>query len=130
MMHISSADQTRSVKNILPFPVSFCRWGAFKKANIKQLNIKDFFKHRTSTGSEVFLILKCLDATKFVLLSFFTIMETTCSKIWAKPPPVNKKSLLAVDVRRSKTSLLKLSNTRTKTAAKTSPKAMFTDYIG
>ena len=71
MMHISSADQTRSVKNILPFPVSFCRWGAFKKANIKQLNIKDFFKHRTSTGSEVFLILKCLDATKFVLLSFF-----------------------------------------------------------
>ena len=31
----------------------------------------DVFERRTSTGSEAFSLLKCLDANKFVLLSYF-----------------------------------------------------------
>ena len=61
-----------------------------------------------SIGSEVFFILKHLDATKFVFLSVFTIIERICPKIWAKPPSKNEKRPLPVDVCRSKTSLLKL----------------------
>ena len=53
-------------------------------------------------------ILICLDATKFVLISVFILVETILPKIWAKPLPKNEKSRLPVDVRRSRTSLLKL----------------------
>ena len=53
---------------------------------------------RTLTGSEVFFILKHLDVTKFVFLSVFTIIETICSKIWAKPPSKNEKTPLPVEV--------------------------------
>ena len=53
-------------------------------------------------GSEIFFILKRLDASKSVFPGVFTIVETICPKIWAK------KKTLPVDVRRSKTSLLKL----------------------
>ena len=49
-----------------------------------------------------------LDITEFVLLRVFTLIETICPKIWAKPRPKNEKSSLPVDVRRSKMSLLKL----------------------
>ena len=35
----------------------------------------DVFERRTSTGSEVFSLLTCLDDIKFVFLSFFTIIE-------------------------------------------------------
>ena len=42
---------------------------------------KGVFERRTPTGSEVFFILKQLDATKFVFLSVFTIIETICPKI-------------------------------------------------
>ena len=44
-----------------------------------------------STGSEVFFILEFLDDTKFVLLSFFTLVETICPNIWANKPPKNEK---------------------------------------
>ena len=64
-------------------------------------------ERRTSTGSEVFFILKHLDAPKFVFLSVLTIIETSCPKKWAKPLSKNEKKPLPVDVRRSKTSLLK-----------------------
>ena len=37
---------------------------------------KDVFERRTSTGSEDFSLLICLDDIKFVLLSFFTLIET------------------------------------------------------
>ena len=57
-----------------------------------------------------FLILKDLDASKFVFLSVFTLKDTIYPKIWAKPLPKNAESLLPIDVRRSKTSLLKLIN--------------------
>ena len=33
------------------------------------------FERRTSTGSEVFSLLTCLDDIKFVFLSFFTVIE-------------------------------------------------------
>ena len=44
-----------------------------------------------STGSEVFLILEFLDDTKFVLLSFFTLVETICPNTWANKLPKNEK---------------------------------------
>ena len=49
-------------------------------------------------------------ATKFVFLSVFTLKETIYLKMCAKPLPKNAESLLPIDVRRSKTSLLKLIN--------------------
>ena len=36
---------------------------------------KGVFERRTSTGSEVFSLLTCLDDIKFVFLSFFTVIE-------------------------------------------------------
>ena len=61
-----------------------------------------------STGSELFSPLICLEATKFALLSVFTLKETICPRICSKTLPRSSKSPLPVDVRRSKTSLLKL----------------------
>ena len=69
---------------------------------------KGVFERRTSTGSEVFSLLTCLDDIKFVFLSFFTVIEAIWLKICAKPPSKNQKRPLPVDVRRSKTLLLKL----------------------
>ena len=59
-------------------------------------------------GSESFSLLICLDTTKFVLLSVFTLKETICYKICSKSWPQIAKSPLPVDVCLSKTSLLKL----------------------
>ena len=50
----------------------------------------------------------CFDATKFVLLSVSTPIETVCPKIRAKALPKNSTILFPVDLWRSKTSLLKL----------------------
>ena len=36
---------------------------------------KGVFERRTSTGSEAFSLLTCLDDTTFVFLSFFTVIE-------------------------------------------------------
>ena len=54
-----------------------------------------------STGSEPFSLLICLDATKFVLLRVFTVIETICPRICSKSRPRSAKSLFPVDVRRS-----------------------------
>ena len=70
----------------------------------------DVFERRTSTGSEVFSLLTCLDDIKFVFLSFFTVIEAIWLKICAKPPSKNENRPLPVDVFRSKTLLLKLPN--------------------
>jgi len=68
---------------------------------------KSVFERRLSTGSDAFSFIIWLDATKFVLLSFFTLIKTIWRK--RKPLPTNgKRSTSAVDVRRSKTFLLKL----------------------
>ena len=52
-----------------------------------------------------------IDVSKFVLLSFFTLKETKSPKMSAKPLSKNVKSSLPVDLRRCKTSLLKLADT-------------------
>ena len=90
--------------------IKFMLMLSYQKAlSLRQLGSlsKGVFERRTSTGSEVFFILKHLDAPKFVFLSVLTIIETSCPKRWAKPPSKNEKRPLPVDVRRSKTSLLK-----------------------
>ena len=71
---------------------------------------KDVFERRTSTGSEVFSLTRCLDAKKFVLISFFSLIRTIYQRVSTKPLPNDAKSPLPVDVRRSKTLLLKLLN--------------------
>jgi len=38
------------------------------------------FERRKSTGNELFFLLICLDATKFVWLSVFTLIEKICPK--------------------------------------------------
>ena len=63
-----------------------------------------------STGSEAFSLFICLDTTKFVLLSFFSPIKTIYLRVSTKPQPNAAKSPLPVDVRRSKTLLLKLPN--------------------
>ena len=68
----------------------------------------DVFERRTSTGSEVFSLLICLDANKFVLLSFLSLIRTIYPRVSTEPLPNDAKRPLPVDVRRSKTLLLKL----------------------
>ena len=69
---------------------------------------KDVFEGRTSTGSEPFSLFICLDANKFVLLSFFSLMKRIYPRVSNKPLPNDAKGPLPVDVRRSTTLLLKL----------------------
>ena len=71
---------------------------------------KAFLSHARQTSSEAFSLLTSLDATKFVSLSAFTLMETNRRRIWAKPMPKNSRSPLPVGKSHSKTSLLKLSS--------------------
>ena len=71
---------------------------------------KDVFEPRTSTGSEAFSLFISLDANKLVLLSFFSLLKTICPRVSTRPFPSDAKSPLPVDVRRSKTLLLKLPN--------------------
>ena len=51
---------------------------------------------RTSTGSEAFWLLVELNASKFVLLSSFPLIETICPKIRTKPPPKSAETPLPV----------------------------------
>ena len=71
---------------------------------------KDVFERRRSTASEAFSLFMYLDANKFVLLSFFSLIKRIYRSVSIKPPPNDAKSPLLVDVRRSKTLLLKLPN--------------------
>ena len=85
----------------------------FRKSKIKCVEhpkslSKDVFERRTSTGSEVFSLTTCLDAKKFVLISFFSLLKTIYLRVSTKPLPNDAKRPLPVDVRRSKTLLLKL----------------------
>ena len=77
------------------------------KATLGTLS-KDVFEPRTSTGSEAFSLFICLDANKLVLLSFFSLLKTIYPRVSTKSFPSDAKSPLPVDVRRSKTLLLKL----------------------
>ena len=69
---------------------------------------KDVFELRTSTGSEAFSLFICLEANKFVLLTLFSLIKTISPRVSTKPLPNDAKSPFPVDVRRSKTLLLKL----------------------
>ena len=62
------------------------------------------------TGSEAFSLFTCLDANKFVLLSFFSLIKTIYLRVSTEPLPNDAITPLPVDVRRSKTLLLKLPN--------------------
>ena len=68
----------------------------------------DVFERRTPTGSKPFSLLISLDATVFLLPSVLILIETICPKICSKSWLKSAKRPLPVDVRRSKTSLLKL----------------------
>ena len=68
---------------------------------------KDVFERRTSAGSEAFFLFICLDANKFSSLTFFSLAKTIYPRVLTKPLPNDAKSPLPVDVRRSKTLLLK-----------------------
>jgi len=68
---------------------------------------KDVLELRTSTGSEAFYIYAST-LTKFVLLSFFSLIKTIYPRVSTKLLLNDTKSPLPVDVRRSKTLLLKL----------------------
>ena len=69
---------------------------------------KDVFERRTSTGSEAFFLFLCLDAIKFSLLTFFSLLKTIYPRVLTKPLPNDAKSPLPVDVRRLKTLLLQV----------------------
>ena len=78
----------------------------------------DVFERRTSTGSEPFSILNCLDATKFVLLRVFTLIETIsaniCLKSRLKSAKVHVRLTCVTQKRRSLNSLITgLTNGRT-----------------
>jgi len=84
---------------------SFCQWWLrYAKVSLRI----DVFERRTATGSCPFSLFICLNATIFVWLSVFTLIETICPQICSKSPLKSAKSPLPVDVRRSKTSLPKL----------------------
>ena len=79
---------------------------------------KDVFEGRTSTGSEPFSLFICLDANKFVLLSFFSLIKRIYPRVSNKPLPNDAKGPLPVDVRRSTTLLLKLPITKLRDTAR------------
>ena len=66
------------------------------------------FWRRTSTGSEPFPLLICLEPPNLYCIFFLTVIETICPKMCSKSRLKSAKSLLPADVRGSKTSLLKL----------------------
>ena len=66
------------------------------------------FETRTATGSEPFSLLTCLHTTAFALPSIFSPLEMLGIKIWETPLSRHVKCPLPVDVRVSKTCVLKL----------------------
>ena len=69
---------------------------------------KDVFERCTSTGSEALSLFIRLDANKFVLLSFFSLIKRIFPSVLTKPLANDAKSALPVDVCCSQTLLLKL----------------------
>ena len=101
----------------LPYPCNLCVFWSLQRIwarDIQHIIIgslsKDVFEGRTSTGSEPFSLFICLDANKFVLLSFFSLIKRIYPRVSNKPLPNDAKGPLPVDVRRSTTLLLKLPN--------------------
>ena len=61
---------------------------------------KGAFERPMSTRSDFFSLLKCLYASKFVLLNVLALIETICPKIWIKTTPENAKFQPLVNMRR------------------------------
>ena len=59
--------------------------------SLKQKKIK--FKPRIKLNHNIYL-----DATKFVLLGSFTLIETICLKMWTKPLQKNAKSSASLKI--------------------------------
>ena len=59
---------------------------------------KDLFEQRMPNRSEAFCLFICLDANKFVLLSFFSLTKTIYWQVSTKPLPNGTKSPLPVDI--------------------------------
>ena len=55
-----------------------------------------------STGSETLVLFMCLDAKKFVFLSFISLIKTLYVRVSIKPLPSDAKSPLLVDIHHSK----------------------------
>ena len=69
---------------------------------IGSLSSEVFFEGAPQPEVSLFSLLICLDATKFVLLAVFTLIETICPNICSKSRLKIAKSQLPVYVRRSK----------------------------
>ena len=78
---------------------------------LRELEEMRFWASQLNRKLEEYLI--CFDATKFVLLSVSTPLETVCPKIRAKALPKNSTISFSVDLWRSKTFLLELAITAT-----------------
>ena len=57
---------------------------------------EDVLGRRLSNGNQAFFRLICIDATKYVLLSFSTLLEPICPKNWAKTCKKSTSGWLAV----------------------------------
>ena len=89
-------------------PRAFVAPGFLRSLHINRELSKDVFEQRTSTVSETFSFLICVDAPKFVLLSVFIHIKAISQKVGKNHWPRMQKSLLPVDIRRLKTALFKL----------------------
>ena len=63
--------QVKSTRPLPSFPPFYFRVRASLLGSLSS----NVFERRTSTGSEVFSLLTCLDDIKFIFLSFFTVIE-------------------------------------------------------
>ena len=94
------------------------QWGAWATATATatKTSLKKWIRaysisFSSSTGSKLApFSFNCHDASKFVLVSVYSLIKTIWPKLWAKLRPKNENSPLLVDVHRSKTSLFKLTN--------------------
>ena len=75
---------------------------------VRELTQRRFWATHINRCEASFIWLCLINATKFVWLSVFTLIETICRKTWAKPLPKHATSPLQFDMRRSKMSFLKL----------------------
>ena len=113
----------QNAKAYKPWQALFCLTDGLDLRPLSRLrslraHFKDVFEGHTSTGSEPFSLFICLDANKFVLLSFFSLIKRIYPRVSNKPLPNDAKGPLPVDVRRSTTLLLKLPITKLRDTAR------------
>ena len=81
------------------------RWRDIGQASSRSIGSlsSDVFDWRTSTGSEPFSLLVCLNVTKFVLLSVVTLLETIWPEVCSKSRLKSAKSPLPLKLPNEKT---------------------------